>query len=632
MMDHECEEQQFSPLIFTSLQGKVFQVDLDEIPQLPPTHQRSGSVKSILELRPSSSIDANDKGVEYGNGLEAGIGGLDGSTVDHENKEVTRTEEQGLKDLDRGRSTLASHFIPTQLVEPMSNLSMQLPSPPQTAARATSRDASPAANFDADQVWMVYNEYGELVEVKSVLRLQSSRDMKDITQIMRLFKKVYHHEFRNSMIEAEQVDRKGLLEHEKSKLAWTERLSSWEYQPATSKNSPIATPEEKRPAKVCQGPPRVLEIGCSDGNWCFQAKKAHPDWIIDGIDDTSHWICMNKDIELRHDYWLLYQCLGRSANIKCRDFMLPKTPEKSTDYFNPATMSQIEPEFKARNLNCLLNHREPIPRNFYSFIRGRDIFDRSESYKNLLDDIRLILQPDGVVEFIEIDARPRHIAACRSSVNKAGDDHESRAQTGWTDCIADRLVRPSHTDELASDVPGWMRRVEERQKATMRPRDGIPAVNLKSWLEGAGFWDVHERIRRLRIGGTTTTGKRIKDFILYQTELEDSIPQLKENLPPVEADAVESGNYYLTVHIVTARKPPFPRAGDRLTNGSREGMSDEKHDYMSRGEVDADDEFLEMIGRVENHQLEDISQSSALSESKRGDEGTGLAGMKERKT
>lgn len=75
----------------------------------------------------------------------------------------------------------------------MSNLSIQLPSSPQICVRALSRDGLPAADFDADQVWMVYNEYGELVEAKSVLSLQSSRDM-NVTQIMRLFKKTYHHD------------------------------------------------------------------------------------------------------------------------------------------------------------------------------------------------------------------------------------------------------------------------------------------------------------------------------------------------------------------------------------------------------------------------------------------------------
>ncbi|PQE16757.1 hypothetical protein CJF30_00003464 [Rutstroemia sp. NJR-2017a BBW] len=330
-MDHECEKQQYSPLVFTSLQGKVFQVDLDEIPQLSPKHRRTESVKSLLELRSSSSPDANGNVVKVHEeqGLDVGIGGLDGSGAESEDKEATRAEEQRLEDLDRGRSSLASHFIPSQLVEPMSNLSIQSPSPIQNF------DGSPAANFDTDQVWMVYNEYGELVDAKSVLRPQRSRDMKDITQIMRLFQKVYHHD------------------------SVRIRLVFLKYAPSSPPLLPLT----------------LAQVGCSDGSWCFQLKSAHPDWMIDGIDDTDHWTCMNKDTDLRHG--CMDQSLKRSANIKCRDSVLPKI------------MSQTEVKFKVRNLNCLLNHREPIPRNFYSFIRGRDIFDRTESYKNLLDDIRL---------------------------------------------------------------------------------------------------------------------------------------------------------------------------------------------------------------------------------------------------
>jgi hypothetical protein len=89
-MDHECEKQQYSPLVFTSLQGKVFQVDLDEIPQLSPTHRRTESVKSLLELRSSSSLDANGDGVKDEQGLEVGIGGLDGSGAESEDKDATR--------------------------------------------------------------------------------------------------------------------------------------------------------------------------------------------------------------------------------------------------------------------------------------------------------------------------------------------------------------------------------------------------------------------------------------------------------------------------------------------------------------------------------------------------------------
>jgi hypothetical protein len=89
-MDHECDKQQYSPLVFTSLQGKVFQVDLDEIPQLSPTHRRTGSVNSLRELRSSSSPDAKRNVVKDEHGLEVGFGGLDGSAVDSEDKELTR--------------------------------------------------------------------------------------------------------------------------------------------------------------------------------------------------------------------------------------------------------------------------------------------------------------------------------------------------------------------------------------------------------------------------------------------------------------------------------------------------------------------------------------------------------------
>lgn len=53
-MEHECEQQHFTPLVFTSHTGKVFQVEIDDIAQLSPKHGRSNSVVSIIELRSSS--------------------------------------------------------------------------------------------------------------------------------------------------------------------------------------------------------------------------------------------------------------------------------------------------------------------------------------------------------------------------------------------------------------------------------------------------------------------------------------------------------------------------------------------------------------------------------------------------
>lgn len=36
-----------------------------------------------------------------------------------------------------------------------------------------------------------------------------------------------------------------------------------------------------------RSPPRVLEIGCSDGSWCMRFKDEQPNWIVQGVDDTD---------------------------------------------------------------------------------------------------------------------------------------------------------------------------------------------------------------------------------------------------------------------------------------------------------------------------------------------------------
>jgi len=66
--------------------------------------------------------------------------------------------------------------------------------------------------------------------------------------------------------------------------------------------------------------------------------------------------------------------------------------------------------------------------------------------------------------------------------------HSSGAEIDWTDKIEDRFNNPIDDEfaTLATTVPQWSSRVEERLKATLRPKDGVPAAHLKSWLEGAG--------------------------------------------------------------------------------------------------------------------------------------------------
>lgn len=74
--------------------------------------------------------------------------------------------------------------------------------------------------------------------------------------------------------------------------------------------------------------------------------------------------------------------------IASRDFMKDRTKADPENYFSVVSSSQQGPEFTMRNLNCLLAHESPIPHNLYEFIRAREIFDRIESYKTFLDDLR----------------------------------------------------------------------------------------------------------------------------------------------------------------------------------------------------------------------------------------------------
>lgn len=194
-----------------------------------------------------------------------------------------------------------------------------------------------------------------------------------------------------------------------------------------------------------------------------------------------------------------------------------------TEYFGTAHGIPKDPEFTVRNINTLLDHAEPIPNNFYSFIRGRDIFDRVESYRSFLNDVRLIVQPDGVVEFIEVDPRPRVHAERRPSSTR---DRKNGPMLDWGDSIADRFKNPTD-DQLETGYPEWNQRVEERIKASMRPRDGNSGEELKGRLQGCGFWDVKEIVLRIPIGGETEAGQLLLKEMIRQVELENQIPLVR---------------------------------------------------------------------------------------------------------
>jgi hypothetical protein len=144
------------------------------------------------------------------------------------------------------------------------------------------------------------------------------------------------------------------------------------------------------------------------------------------------------------------------------------------------------------------------------------------------------------------------------------------------------------------------------------------------------FYDVEEVIIRLPVGGDTTTGQKLRDMILYQLELEDSIPkvfifhpttqgkptsdtsQLKAELPVIDLADLYSGEYHLNFHIVTGRKPSTPRTGDLLANGSRNEMTPFTYQAMARDndyrapqwkrcDRDFDHEVSNILNKIQKH-------------------------------
>lgn len=77
---------------------------------------------------------------------------------------------------------------------------------------------------------------------------------------------------------------------------WKDRLSSWDFAPRSPAPRFEGSPGEGHTVAVYHGAPRVLELGCSDGTWCFgtcillsypeyrliinlsEFKKEQPDW------------------------------------------------------------------------------------------------------------------------------------------------------------------------------------------------------------------------------------------------------------------------------------------------------------------------------------------------------------------
>lgn len=109
-------------------------------------------------------------------------------------------------------------------------------------------------------------------------------------------------QFRNKMakvIECQMEERTHPSQDENSKPMGPpiRSLSSWDY--ADFPMSPNVETPEHQTTLVYSGPPRVLEIGCGNGAWCFASKERHPEWIIEGVDDADHWSAARPDLAFR---------------------------------------------------------------------------------------------------------------------------------------------------------------------------------------------------------------------------------------------------------------------------------------------------------------------------------------------
>jgi hypothetical protein len=120
-------------------------------------------------------------------------------------------------------------------------------------------------------------------------------------QILYKIKTAFHHQYKMRMGEVilPQLDTRSPMVMTDGSLFMSYRLISWQFKPRTPR-SLVTTPDDSNPViAVYQGPPRVLELGCSNGNWCFNLKAEQPSWIIEGIDDTDHWTVIHPGLSPR---------------------------------------------------------------------------------------------------------------------------------------------------------------------------------------------------------------------------------------------------------------------------------------------------------------------------------------------
>jgi len=180
-------------LLFTSNSGEVFEIDPEELPptcSLSPKYTGRPSTLEEMDQLGASAQDGFDRLTNMQNNL-------DGASPVGASAPRPCVSREGSCEISSPLIALidsqdASPITATQTTPSLPFRSAPAVSSP-TKRRLPRCQMTDRSSVDTAQAWMVYNEYGELVEAQSVLNPPASKDL-TVTQILRLIQKAYRHD------------------------------------------------------------------------------------------------------------------------------------------------------------------------------------------------------------------------------------------------------------------------------------------------------------------------------------------------------------------------------------------------------------------------------------------------------
>lgn len=185
-MDHTCAMSPSRPLLFTSHSGDVFELQPEELEETSSLHplneplKAPPSIPEIMELHPSILDGVND------------IATTDGPASPLGDNHVRRFSSSRREPFCPTSSPLVTITNADDSTKDSSTASPAPSPPPASLSPNRSRRINRFGGTNP-QPWMVYNEFGELVNAQTVLNPPKADELNN-TQILRLIKKAYHHD------------------------------------------------------------------------------------------------------------------------------------------------------------------------------------------------------------------------------------------------------------------------------------------------------------------------------------------------------------------------------------------------------------------------------------------------------